>query len=51
MSNKKKILTMVKEVKETSDTNEIARLLSSGNWIAIYANLSSDSVSFVLGKI
>lgn len=51
MTDREKILTMVKEVKETSDVNEIAQLLSEGNWIAIYANTNQNPFQIVLGRI
>lgn len=46
----KRILQHVKAIKETADIKEIAQLLSTGNWIAIYA-IEKDMPLFVLAKI
>lgn len=46
------ILSKVKELKETSNIMEIAQLLSSGNWIGIYAiEKSAGDFVFALGRI
>lgn len=49
--SKSAILSMVKEVKETTDVKEAAQLLSSDNWIGIYAVENGDIVTFSLGRI
>lgn len=46
-----RILSLIKEVKKTTDTKEAAQLLSSGNWIAIYAVSNGDITTFVLGRV
>lgn len=43
-------LKHVKEVLETTDTKKVAQLLSTGEWIAIYA-IENDPVLFVMGRI
>ena len=44
------VLSQVKEVRETTDTKEVARLLSSGNWIATFAT-SGDTPMYVMGRV
>lgn len=53
MDNYSKILSMAKEVKElaATDTEEIARLLQSGNWIAIGAYWSCGVLQLVLIRL
>ena len=46
----RRVLNWVKEVKETSDIKEIAQLLATGKWIAIYANTAETPI-FVLGRL
>lgn len=43
-------LTCVVEVKETSDVEEVAQLLSSGNWIAICATTEKPFL-FSMGRV
>lgn len=50
MTDMNKALSLVKEIKETSDIKEVARLLHSGNWIAICAT-DTEPVVFSLGRI
>ena len=50
MSNSK-VLSLIKQVKETTCPKEVARLLSGGNWIAIFAAENEDNITFVLGRI
>lgn len=50
MNAKTKVLSFVKEVKETRDVKEVAKLLSSGNWIAICATTDMAPL-FSLGRI
>jgi len=44
------ILREIVELVEVSDINEVARLLSSGKWIAVHATLK-ESVVFCLGRV
>lgn len=44
------ILMKIRGLKETRDIKEAAQLISSGNWIAIYAT-SCEPYLFVLGRI
>lgn len=44
------VLSMVREVKESADTKEVAQLLHSGNWIAICAT-TTEPIKFSLGRI
>jgi len=44
------VLSRVKEVRETKDVNEVAQLLSTGEWIAICAT-SEEPYLFSLGRI
>jgi len=46
-----RILSTIKEIKEVTDEREMARLLSSGDWIATYAVENKDFIIFVLGRI
>lgn len=48
-----KIYPLVKEIKETSDIKEAAKLLNSGNWIAIFATPENadGSVTICLARI
>jgi len=48
-----KVYHLVKAIKETSDLKEVAKLLNSGNWIAIYATPENPdgSFKFVLGRL
>lgn len=50
MTDMNKVLSFVKEIKETNDMKEVARLLHSGNWIAICAT-ETEPVAFSLGRI
>ena len=45
-----KVLSYVKEIRETADIKEAARLLHSGDWIAICAT-ETEPVVFSLGRI
>ncbi len=45
------ILQFVREIKETDDIKEVAKKLSTGEWIAISATPHADSYLFALGKI
>lgn len=45
------ILSKVKEIKETTDPLEAARLLSSGRWLGIFAVINGDVPTFSLGRI
>ncbi len=45
------VYPMVKEIKECTDLKEIARLLSSHNWVAIDAMQRKNDVLFVLGRV
>lgn len=47
----RRILSTIKEIQEITDTKKAAQLLSSGNWIAVYAVENKDVVTFVLGRI
>lgn len=51
LHGKTRVLTMVKEIRETTDPKIAAQLLSSGKWIAIYAVENGDVVTFSLGRI
>lgn len=45
-------LQYVEELKESDDTKEIARLLATGEWIAINAiELKNGQYRFVLGRV
>lgn len=44
------VLMQVKQLIETDDTAEVARMLSTGKWIAILAT-STEPFSFVLGRV
>lgn len=48
-----KVYPLVKEIKEISDVKEVAKLLNSGNWIAIFATPqnSNGSFKFVVGRL
>jgi len=46
-----KILSRVKEVKETKDSKEAALLLQSGNWFAFGAAFQGDEILWTLGRI
>lgn len=45
------ILAFACEIKETSDTDEVARLLQSHNWIAVEACESDIEMVWVLVRI
>lgn len=45
-----KILSQVIEIREVENIEEVAKLLSSGNWIALLATSAEPHV-FCLGKI
>ena len=45
------ILTMAKEVKETSDNLEAARLLQSGKWITVQAAIQGDVIVWVMIRV
>lgn len=47
----KEILARAKEVRETSDNAEAARLVQSGNWIIVQAALQGDEICWVLIRI
>jgi len=44
------VLSFVKELKESTDTKEVAKMLHSGSWIAICAT-ETEPVKFSLGRI
>lgn len=44
------VLSQVKEVRETKDVKEVAQMLASGDWIAIYAT-PQDPFCFCLGRV
>ena len=50
MNGKEKVLSQIIELRETDDIKEVARLLRSGNWIAICAT-ESEPVVFSLGRV
>lgn len=45
------ILHMAKEVKETKDHKEAARLLQSGDWVTVQAAFQGDDILWVLIRI
>ena len=45
------IFSMAKEVMETCDSEEAARLVQSGNWIIVQAAMKSDCILWVLIRI
>ena len=50
MTDMNKALSLVKEIKETSDIKEVARLLHSGDWIAICAT-ENEPIVFSMGRV
>lgn len=44
------VLSQIKEIREEIDIKEVARLLNSGNWIAICAT-TNEPIVFSLGRI
>lgn len=51
MNGFSKVLSLVKDVHETHDMEEVATMLTSGNWIAITATKSGDGYLVVMGKV
>lgn len=47
----KKILAKAKEVKETRDHAEAARLVQSGNWVIVQAAMDGEEICWVLIRI
>lgn len=45
-----RLLSTIKELKESSDIKEVAQLLHSGNWIAICAT-ETEPIKFSLGRV
>lgn len=45
------VLAQVKQVRHERDAKEAAQLLASGNWIAMFATINDDEVTFVLGRV
>ncbi len=46
------VLQMVKEVRQTTDVNEVAAVLSKGNWVVIAATMGGDGIClFALGRV
>lgn len=44
------VLKHVKQIRETTDTKEVAQLLSTGKWIAFYATCE-ETPKFCLGRV
>lgn len=51
MSEKQKILMMAKEVRETSNNEEAALLLQSGDWVTIGAAFLDDEIVWALIRV
>ena len=47
----KELLARAKEVKETKDHAEAARLVQSGNWVIVQAALQGEDICWVLIRI
>ena len=47
---KQNVLAFVKEVREVQDIKEAARMLNSGNWIAISAT-KEEPIVFCMGRV
>lgn len=45
------ILSKVREIRETTDPLEAARLLSSGRWLGVFAVVNGNVPTFSLGRI
>lgn len=45
------LLARAKEVKETKDNAEAARLVQSGNWVIVQAAMQGEEISWVLIRI
>ena len=50
MTGRSKVLSLVKGIKWTSDTKEVARMLNSEDWIALCA-AETEPIVFFLGRI
>lgn len=48
---RRKILSQIREVRETSSVPTLAELLSKGNWIAIASLPDAVPCRFILGRI
>lgn len=48
---KQQIYLMAKEVRETRDSKEAARLLQSGDWVAVNAAYQGDEFLWVLIRV
>lgn len=48
---KQQIYMMAKEVRETRDSKEAARLLQSGDWVAVNAAFQGDEFLWVLIRV
>lgn len=42
------ILSLAKEVQQTKDTLEVAKLLQSGNWVVVRALSQGDEIEWIL---
>ena len=49
--SRKMLLSSFREVTETSDINEAAKKLASGNWIAFFATSRNGVIKLHLGKL
>ena len=49
-NTKANVLSQVKQLKETTDIEEVAKLLNTGEWIAIFAT-NINPYTYSLGKI
>ena len=45
------LLSLAKEVKETSDNLEAARLLQSGKWITVQAVMRADEIVWIMIRV
>lgn len=50
MKIKNPVYPLIKEVREVSDIKEVAKLLTSGHWVAIDAT-NLKSITFVMGRV
>ena len=50
MNGKQKVLLHIKELREVTDTKEVAEMLNSGNWIAISAT-TREPIVFCMGLV
>lgn len=48
---KQQIYMMAKEVEETSDSKKAARLLQTGDWVAVDAAIQGDEILWVLIRV